>query len=300
MYRTSPAPFNTGARPPVAVSTLASLQTGDVVLVHCTHDFGKLTQVGSGSPWDHIGMAVRLSPALAAGLAEVAADKPIPTKVDGSGADPAAQMEWSAPAPGQLWCLEANGTGCFLFPLEEMLVARGSKYKYLALRRLHLADSPAGRAALPVSAGEGCGDPPTFAAGEAAQRIKAIEELTLTVWARPYQKGFGELLGAIINGDPEEALKDKSDETLGSIFCSELVAEAYQAAGLLPERSLNSNELLPHHFDAGGAVDRVLGSQPHKLRLGPTLVFKSPGCALTASVEARRESLWPRTSDEPG
>ena len=68
---------------------------------------------------------------------------------------------------------------------------------------------------------------------------------------RPYEQEKLELLGAALDGW-FGALKQ---ERLGSLFCSELVAEGYQAMGLLPEppHGPPSNEYTPRDFARRGA-----------------------------------------------
>jgi hypothetical protein len=59
---------------------------------------------------------------------------------------------------------------------------------------------------------------------------------------KPYEKSKIELLKAVYDGP-----LGNNKEDLSSIFCSELVAEAYQRLGLLPE-SIPSNEYTPGDF----------------------------------------------------
>ncbi|WP_193164737.1 YiiX/YebB-like N1pC/P60 family cysteine hydrolase [Microbulbifer hainanensis] len=65
---------------------------------------------------------------------------------------------------------------------------------------------------------------------------------------RPYERSEIELLKAAYDGIGGAS----SGEDLSSLFCSELVAEAYQAMGLLPEypHGLPSNEYTPMDFSS--------------------------------------------------
>ena len=60
-----------------------------------------------------------------------------------------------------------------------------------------------------------------------------------------------ELVKAIVKDDPGDAFVNKDDETLETMFCAEHTAERYQRAGMLTEKTLNSNEVLPSMFDVG-------------------------------------------------
>ncbi len=68
---------------------------------------------------------------------------------------------------------------------------------------------------------------------------------------RPYEQQRLELLEAALDGWFGALMHER----LGSLFCSELVAEAYQALGLLPEppAGLPSNEYTPRDFARRGA-----------------------------------------------
>lgn len=65
-----------------------------------------------------------------------------------------------------------------------------------------------------------------------------------------YEQNMLELIKAAYDGPYGENTED-----LSSLFCSELVAEAYQAMGLLKEPAQNgkaSNEYTPHDFSSNG------------------------------------------------
>lgn len=73
------------------------------------------------------------------------------------------------------------------------------------------------------------------------------------VSGRPYEKDKIELLKAAYDG-----LFGDNTEDLSSLFCSELVAEAYQRMGLLTEK-LPSNEYVPKDFSSERKLSLELG-----------------------------------------
>ena len=77
--------------------------------------------------------------------------------------------------------------------------------------------------------------------------LDALSALRLKLRHRPFEEGRLELMRAALDG-PFDLLP--SSEDLTSLFCSELVAEAYQAMGLLPEHGSGrpSNEYTPQDF----------------------------------------------------
>jgi hypothetical protein len=66
----------------------------------------------------------------------------------------------------------------------------------------------------------------------------------------PYEESELELLGSVFDLIPDQ------DEDLSSLFCSEMVAEAYQICNLLPD-SIPSNEFTPKDF-ASEAINELL------------------------------------------
>lgn len=76
----------------------------------------------------------------------------------------------------------------------------------------------------------------------AVDMIKALNQFRHDVSGRPYEKSKIELLRAAWDG-----LFGENKEDLSSLFCSELVAEAFQRMGLLPN-SIASNEYTPKDF----------------------------------------------------
>ena len=78
--------------------------------------------------------------------------------------------------------------------------------------------------------------------------LKALTRLRRELARRPYEESELELLRAAWDGP-----RSGNTEDLSSLFCSELVAEAYQTMGLLPDdpdhpRYQPSNEFTPGDF----------------------------------------------------
>jgi len=75
------------------------------------------------------------------------------------------------------------------------------------------------------------------------QLIEALDHLMVRVMNKPYEKSKAQLLGAV----PKSHLIGNKKEDLSSLFCSELIAEAYQELGLLP-CDISSNTYTPSDF----------------------------------------------------
>ena len=77
--------------------------------------------------------------------------------------------------------------------------------------------------------------------------LEALSALRMKLRNRPYEEKKLELMRAALDG-PFDRLR--SPEDLSSLFCSELIAEAYQAMGLLPEHGGGkpSDEYTPRDF----------------------------------------------------
>lgn len=73
------------------------------------------------------------------------------------------------------------------------------------------------------------------------------------VSGRPYEKNIIELLKSAYDG-----FLGENQEDLSSLFCSELVAEAYQRMGLLKDKP-GSNEYTPKDFSADRNLSLELG-----------------------------------------
>ena len=84
---------------------------------------------------------------------------------------------------------------------------------------------------------------------------------------RPYEKSILELVRAAWDGP-----FGRNEENLDSIFCSELIAEAYQAMGLLQcdtKGGAPSNEYTPKYFAEEGNL-----ALQGKWTLGPARLVK--------------------------
>lgn len=94
-----------------------------------------------------------------------------------------------------------------------------------------------------------------------AGMVEALKALRLELRGKPYEKDTIELIKAAYDGP-----LGRNTEDLSSIFCSELVAEAYQRMGLLAEDE-PSNEYVPHDFSSERApqlsllLDAKLGKE---------------------------------------
>lgn len=80
---------------------------------------------------------------------------------------------------------------------------------------------------------------------------KTLEAFRHEMTGRPYEQNHFELLRAVVDD-----FGTQNTRNLSSLFCSELVAEAFQRMGLLPE-SPASNEYTPADFSDGARVPIV-------------------------------------------
>ena len=93
--------------------------------------------------------------------------------------------------------------------------------------------------------------------------LDALSALRMKLRNRPFEEKKLELLRAVLDGPFE---RWHAPEDLSSLFCSELIAETYQAMGLLPDHpdAKPSNEYTPRDFAGdltllrGGALGPVL------------------------------------------
>ncbi len=83
--------------------------------------------------------------------------------------------------------------------------------------------------------------------------IRGLNDFRHEVSGRPYEKHMIELLRAAYGG-----IFGENKEDLSSLFCSELVAEAYERMGLLT-KALPSNEYTPKDFSAEKHLNLELG-----------------------------------------
>jgi len=231
-----------------------SLRTGDIFLCHLVHKFGVAIQALDSTPWDHIAVVVRQRGERPSDL------KPRPTQ--DVNPDFYNSVVWEPMRDGQLQLFETNGTGTWTYPLEQFVRVNSKKCPYIALRRMRWKDDAFRDAAL-----------------------EKIEEFVREVWGRGYETNYLDLESAILGRKPDpHTLVDKSHEHLSSIFCSELIAEAYQRAGLLPEDTLNSDQCMPSSFSTRrGVIDRFLADA-------------SIGGGVMASLEDEVLIKWPGQS----
>lgn len=94
--------------------------------------------------------------------------------------------------------------------------------------------------------------------------LKELGKLREEVRGRPYEKNELELLKSAY-----DLVLGHNDENLSSLFCSELVAEAYQRMGLLenPPKGKDSNEYTPKDFSVNGNLKLLVGN------LGPEIMI---------------------------
>lgn len=91
------------------------------------------------------------------------------------------------------------------------------------------------------------------------EMLKNLNEFRNEMKNRDYEDRIIEMVQAVWDGPFGHV-----DEDLSSLFCSELVAEAYQRMGLLlpnEQGGKNSNEYTPKNFSTqGGGIDLLLGA----------------------------------------
>ncbi len=100
---------------------------------------------------------------------------------------------------------------------------------------------------------------------DGSEEVQELIKLRQEIKNRPYEKHKLELLIAVID-TVGEFFKNCKD--LSSIFCSELVAEAYQRMGLL-DGELPSNEYVPKDFSEARKLQLLKGAF-----LGPEIVLE--------------------------
>jgi hypothetical protein len=86
-----------------------------------------------------------------------------------------------------------------------------------------------------------------------AERLEAFRAFFALVHGRPYERTYTQALRSVFDG----FLLRNRREDLTSLFCSELVAAAYQRLGLLPMEP-PSNTYTPHDFGSDGGL-KLLG-----------------------------------------
>ena len=80
--------------------------------------------------------------------------------------------------------------------------------------------------------------------------LRNLHEFVEQMRGRPFKKDFSEIIGALMKKDKS----NKGDSDLSSVFCSELVAAAYQKMGILTEK-LAAKGFLPKDWaDKNGSL----------------------------------------------
>jgi hypothetical protein len=214
----------------------SDLATGDILLFSRTHLWGNLTQLLDRSPWDHVAMVVKSTDPHS--RSALISKQPLPTQVNGARPHGARTgeltMSFSRPCQGQLELMDCVGTGPFVYPLHEVMVARGSQNQYCMARRLVDTKRP-------------------YRGMSPLMRIK-LERWVEQTWAqRASESNPRELLSILCSSmcsSGASSLSPADRGTAETLGCSDVVAEAWQQAGLLDE-TLNGNQMSPSHFAPG-------------------------------------------------
>jgi hypothetical protein len=226
------------------------LDTGDILLRHTNSFVGIATQLVDNSWWDHVAVIVRQR-------GERTKSIPMPPVPPWAPED----FAWEPFHDGQLQLFEANQMGCWVYPFEQFMRLFKQKHKTMLLRHL-----------VPISPEE-CerrqeeGELLTHDSQGVGENMltdvqrEYMEAFIQEIQGAPYEKRIVlELLQVACSAPPDiDAIAEKSVESLESVFCSELVAEAYQRMRLIPEKLLNSNEVMPSAFSTDISVfDRLM------------------------------------------
>lgn len=120
--------------------------------------------------------------------------------------------------------------GVCLFPLKERLARTANSIHTLAVRH-HVGTEPS------------------------PEQITALTDFVKQVLGRKLEVGSCDMIKAVL------PCVYNHSENWDRFFCSELVAEGLQQAGILREHGLNSNDVLPRNFASGGVGADLLSSQ---------------------------------------
>ncbi|NQZ57958.1 MAG: hypothetical protein HRT88_10905 [Lentisphaeraceae bacterium] len=93
--------------------------------------------------------------------------------------------------------------------------------------------------------------------------ISSVTKFRKEMKDKPFEEDYLEFVKACYDGP----FGDNDNEDLSALFCSELVAEAYQRMGILSD-SIPSNEYTPKDFSSGGSLDLLQGA------LSPEYIIK--------------------------
>ena len=231
------------------------LDSGDILLRHSPSIVGIGTQLVDNSWWDHISMVI---------VQRGERPSSIPTAPLPPWAPQG--FQWEPFHDGQLQLFEANQIGCYAYPFGQFVRLFKRKHQLILARRLQgVSDGTLqNNEDYDISAELNMQSANKY--NRERQRLDetqrdSLESFVREVQGRPYEKNIlSELLPLIITQPPDiEVVKDKSEENLESIFCSELVAEAFQRIHVIPDCVLNSNEVMPSAFSRGAhVIDRLL------------------------------------------
>lgn len=235
------------------------LDSGDILLRHSPTIVGIGTQLVDNTWWDHISMIIVQRGKRPSSMPT----PPVPPWApDG--------FEWEPFHDGQMQLFEANQIGCYTYPLGQFLRLFKRKNQLLLARRLQGVDDH-----LLIQEHKTDQQNSSMSTKDIEKRRlynamkyisersrlndnqrDVLESYVREIQGRPYERNvLSELLSLIITHPPDlSIMKDKSDENLETIFCSELVAEGYQRMGLIPNCVLNSNEVMPSAFAKGQNV----------------------------------------------
>jgi hypothetical protein len=236
------------------------VDSGDILLRHTPTIVGIGTQLVDNTWWDHISMIV-------VQRGERPQSMPIaplpPWAPEG--------FEWEPFHDGQLQLFEANQIGCYTYPLGQFLRLFKRKHQLLLLRRLQGVNDHVLLKDEHGIQNVGIKDEDVMIAkankyNNERSRLNdnqrdMLESYVREIQGRPYEKNvLSELLSLIITHPPDlSVIKDKTDENLETIFCSELVAEGFQRMRIIPNCVLNSNEVMPSAFSKGqNVIDRLM------------------------------------------
>ena len=218
------------------------------------------TQLLDNSWWDHISMVV-------VQRGERPSSIPIaplpPWAPEG--------FQWEPFHDGQLQLFEANQVGCYAYPFGQFVRLFKRKHQLVLARRLQGVNDSNLQSNKDYTTSVDLDMQRANEYNMERQRLDdtqrdLLESFVREVQGRPYEKNIvSELLSLIITHPPDlEVVKNKSDENLESIFCSELVAEAFQRIHVIPNCVLNSNEVMPSAFSSGAnVIDRLVLHEKH-------------------------------------
>ena len=93
------------------------------------------------------------------------------------------------------------------------------------------------------------------------KKLKKLDALRKELRGRPYEQNYAELFKSAY-----DFMSGANEEDLSSLFCSELVAEAYQQLGMLKNQK-PSNEYVPADFSSLRELNLVKGKLDEEIEL---------------------------------